>query len=763
MSVPADNIFPGQSSAVARTFQLCGHVQGVGFRPFVYQLARQLQLAGWIENQNGQVAIHAQGSQACLDTFQQQLVTTAPATASPVLLAVADAIVGDWQDFTIRASNDNSITDIHIVADLALCDACRRELHDKADRRYHYPFINCSQCGPRYTIIRQLPYDRKNTTMQAFPLCEDCAAEYRNVDDRRFHAEPVACTTCGPQLTYTHAGNPQAQPAAAIHDCVTAIKAGSIIAVKGIGGYHLLCDARSEVAVATLRQRKGRPDKPLAVMLPINRLDAYARLTAQQHEVLHSRNLPVLLVEKTRLTGTEMAAAIAPGLDEVGIMLPYSPLHELLLEQCGFPLVATSANLSGEPVLTDNDEVEQRLGHVADGFLHHNRPIQRPADDPVYRIIQQAPRPLRLGRGTAPLELPLPNRIATPVLATGGHMRNTVALAWDDRIVISPHIADLSSPRSQKIFEQVITDLQQLYQVKAEQLVCDAHPAYASSQWARRFAKQAGMPAKPIYHHHAHAGVVCGEYPDVNRWLVFTWDGVGLGPDHTLWGGEALLGRAGQWQHVGSLKPFRLPGGDKVAQQPWRTAHALHWQTHTTWQAAQDDTDLLYRAWQQQLNSPLSTAAGRLFDAAAAMLGLVHDCSFEGQAPMWLEALAGATPATPVELPVEKDAAALLRIDWSPLLGMLTRPDLSTAERAACLHDSLAHALLNQARLLREEYGDVVVGLSGGVFQNKRLTETAFELLQANGFEVHLPAQLPVNDGGLCYGQVIEAIQQLKH
>lgn len=739
---------------IARRYTLCGHVQGVGFRPFVYHLAQQHGIHGWVENGMGQVIIHAEGIEPSLDVFLQDILELAPAASRPVLHKTDDLAAEAFTHFTIRQSNPDAAIDVRIVADLPLCDQCRTELFDSTDRRFRYPFINCTHCGPRYSFIRRLPYDRQHTTMATFTLCDACSKEYHDSADRRFHAEPVACEKCGPTLSYSDVSRQLQGNEQALQQGIAALRAGSIIAVKGVGGYHLMCDARNVEAVNRLRQRKMRPHKPLAVMLPESQLDAYVECDHTAHALLQSRIHPIVLLAKRK--DSVLAENLAPGLNEIGVLLPYSPLHELLLHDFAAPLVATSANISGEPVLTDNDEVMQRLGHVADGFLHHDRAIQRPVDDPVYRIIDNKPRPLRTGRGNAPLELTLPFRLDQPVLATGGHMKNTIALAWDDRIVISPHIGDLNAARSLDVFQQTIADLQRLYHVTPQQMICDTHSGYASSRWA----KQSELPITAVYHHHAHAAVLCGEYPDVDRWLVFTWDGAGLGPDGTLWGGEALLGNAGDWQHVASMRPFRLPGGDKAARDPWRCALALCWETDTDWQIDIEHIEVLQHAWQQKINSPQTSAVGRLFDAAAAFLQLLEKASFEGQGPMLLEALAGKVQTDAIELPLTLDTQGIWRSDWSVLLAMLLDNSLSRAARAACLHESIAHALVRQARRLRKQHGSFHVGLCGGVFQNRVLTERVVKLLTESGFQHAIPEQLPVNDAGLCFGQVIEAMMR---
>jgi hydrogenase maturation protein HypF len=461
---------------------------------------------------------------------------------------------------------------------------------------------------------------------------------------------------------------------------------------------------------------------------------------------------PIVLV--ARRHGAALAPGIAPGLGEIGAFLPYSPLHQLLLEGVGAPLVATSANVSGEPVLTDNAEVERRLAHVAEAFLHHDRPIARPADDPVQRVIAGRARPLRLGRGLAPLELELPTAVPAPLLAVGGHMKNSVALAWGRRVVVSPHIGDLDAPRSLTVFEQVIADLARLYDVRPQAIACDAHPGYASSRWARH----AGLPVTTVFHHRAHAAALAGEHPDVDRWLTFTWDGVGYGEDGTLWGGEALLGRPGAWQRVASFRPFRLPGGDKAGREPWRAALALCWETGADWPDCPVKTELLRTAWQRGLNAPETSAVGRLFDAAAALTGVCSHASFEGQGPMWLEALDAGDMEAAIALPLARDDdEGVWRSDWAPLVPRLRDTTTSPAARSTLFHATLARAALDQALRLRAEHGTFSIGLGGGVFQNRRLTERLLALFAAHGFDVRLTGQAPCNDGGLCYGQVIEA------
>lgn len=732
-----------------------GRVQGVGYRAFVCNLARRFNLSGAVQNLSGEVRVEAQGDPAALDAFGAALVSDAPPLARPRILSCETVPWRALVTFEILPSDESARADVHVPPDSFLCGDCRHELLDPADRRYRYPFINCTQCGPRYTLIRRMPYDRPNTTMADFPLCPACRGEYADPNNRRFHAQPLACPACGPQARFV-AAHRQANGDAALDACIAALRHGEIVAVKGIGGYHLICDAANADAIARLRARKPRPHKPLALMFPwegadgLQRVREHLLLDEQTAAALADPARPIVLI--ARRADSTLPETIAPGLNEVGAMLPYSPLHHLLLDQFGGPLVATSGNVSGEPVLTAGGEAEARLGHVAHAFLHHDRAIARPADDSVLRVIAGQPRVIRVGRGMAPLEFDLPFPMPQPTLATGGHMKNAVALAWGRRAVLSPHVGDLHAPRSLEIFEQVIADLQRLYGVSPQMITCDAHPEYASSRWAHKQA----LPAHRVLHHHAHAAALAFEAGLHKQWLVFTWDGAGLGSDGTLWGGEALLGRPGAWRRIATFRPFRLPGAERVAREPWRSAAALCWEAGIGWRAGQHDVALLRRAWERNINAPLTSSAGRLFDAASSLLGLCDAASFEGQGPMLLEAAAaGEAPA--VELPICEVGDGLLVADWAPLLPKLKDAAMPVAIRAAQFHASLAHCIVAIARRVRERTSFDAIGLTGGVFQNKLLAELAMQLLAAAGFDAHLPGQIPCNDGGLALGQLIEA------
>ncbi|MBU0688329.1 MAG: carbamoyltransferase HypF [Gammaproteobacteria bacterium] len=734
----------------ARRWLLTGRVQGVGFRPFVFLMAQRFDLKGVVQNQLGQVMVEAEGEPATLDAFSAALMSDAPPLSHPHIANLATIPLFGFTAFEILDSASAGETHIHVPPDLYLCADCQREMETPQDRRYRYPFINCTQCGPRYTLIARMPYDRVNTTMAGFDLCEACRDEYEDPTSRRFHAEPIACPQCGPQLAFV-AGDVRLQREAALDACIAALRRGEIVAVKGIGGYHLMCDARNADSIARLRARKHRPHKALAVMFKdMAAVRAELDVSAQAATALCDAARPIVLLPRS--PACSLPEGIAPGLNEVGAMLPYTPLHHLLLAALDTPLLATSANLSGEPVLTEGAEVEARLCNVADAFLHHDRPIARPADDSVLRIIAGQSRLIRPGRGIAPIEIELPFEMPQPTLAVGGHMKNTIALGWCTRAVLTPHIGDMDAPRSIAVFEQVIADMQQLYGVNAETIVCDAHPHYASSRWA---AKQ-GLPVQTVWHHHAHAAALALEHGADKTWLTFAWDGVGLGEDGTLWGGETLHGRIGDWRRAAYLRPFRLPGGNKAAREPWRSAAGLCWEAGMDRSFPVDDITLLHTVWQRGINTPYTSAAGRLFDGAAHLLGLLDHASYEGQGGMLLEQCATGEAAD-IVLPLHEDAKGMLVIDWQPLIAAMSRKEIPLETRAMQFHRSLAHSIVMQAQRLHTQQAFDAVGLTGGVFQNKLLAELALEGLHEAGFAAYLPQQIPCNDGGIALGQLMEA------
>ena len=748
--------------SAGKRFLIGGRVQGVGFRPFVSLLAAELGMNGSVRNRGGHVEIVAGADPVRTDLFLHRVLSEYPSIARPQLVSAEACVPLTEPGFRILPSVDGG--DTVLLPDQSVCHACLREMATTRARRYRYPFITCTQCGPRYSIMRSGPFDREATGMAGFELCGECRAEYEAPLDRRFHAQVMACPRCGPTLRYCSGSDVVLGNEAALGGAVAALRDGAVVAVKGIGGYHLLCDAGNDAVVRRLRVRKRRPAKPLAVLFPRSGSDELACLrlycepNGQEEQALRSPERPIVLVGSR--AGSGLSPALAPGLTELGALLPYSPLHDLLAGMFDGPLVATSGNIGGEPVLTVEAEAEQQLAGIADGFLHHDRPILQPADDGVVRVIAGTPRYLRLGRGSAPLERALPVPLAAPVLALGGQMKVTLALGFGARVAISPHLADMDSPRGIDLLAATAGTLQRLYGVEAGVLICDAHSGYTSTRWAER---RADVTVMRIPHHHAHAAAVAGEFPREPRWLCFTWDGVGLGEDGTLWGGEALLGQPGAWQRVASFRPFAPPGGDAAARAPWRSAGALAWALGLDWAPPDQDVALARSAWSSRLNCPATSSVGRLFDAAAAFLGLVTHASHEGEGPMAVEAAAASGDGVQdaVALPLAQCADGVWRADWAPLVPLLLNTAWSPHRRATAFHGSLVLALVVQAITARLAHGDFAVGLTGGVFQNRRLSEMALDALRAAGFRVYLPASVPCNDAGLSFGQVIEAAARL--
>ncbi|MFK5912735.1 MAG: carbamoyltransferase HypF [Woeseiaceae bacterium] len=737
---------------------ISGFVQGVGFRPFVYRLANELQIKGCVSNNTGQVTIVAEGNREVLDLFCETLLIQAPINAKPLIQSINEITLHNYEDFSIKESNKITKSDIHILPDLPVCDQCLEELFDENNRRYLYPFINCTQCGPRNSIITSLPYDRNNTSMQSFKLCSACDAEYQNPGDSRFHAEPIACDACGPVLNFVDSSQNITSNVLALEACIEALNKGLIIAVKGIGGYHLMCDATSSEAVTLLRNRKIRPDKPFAILMARDQIDVYVNATKEEISLLQENCRPIVLIKHNR--GDDLANNLAVNINRLGVMLPSTPLQYLICHYFKKPLVATSANISGEPIITLNDDAVKKLLPLCDAYLHNNRDIVRPADDPVILHNNISSQVLRTGRGLTPTEITLPFNLEKPVLAVGGHIKNTIALAWDNHMVISAHNGDLSSLRGYQTFQQAIKDLQQLYQVSAEVIICDAHPEYASTQWAN----DSHLPIVKTYHHYVHASSLALEEPENTSWLIFSWDGIGLGADGTLWGGETFLGTPGNWQRVVSFKTFKLPGGEKTSRESWRVAASLNWQSDIDFELNNEtinktQSDALKMIWEKNINSPESSAAGRLFSAAASLLGLVDIESFEGHGPMLLQALAETTQADAILLPVNTEED-IDRIDWQPLIEMLNDKSLSKEYRARCFHETMAQCITEVSIKYANEYKCLSIGLSGGVFQNQLLVSLISQRFDEHNLKLIMPESIPVNDGGLCAGQIIEYYYQ---
>ncbi|HAV0414088.1 TPA: carbamoyltransferase HypF [Salmonella enterica] len=729
-----------------------GKVQGVGFRPFVWQLAQQLRLHGDVCNDGDGVVVRLLEEPS---QFIAALYQDCPPLARIDSVEHASLI---WEriptDFAIRQSAGGSMN-TQIVPDAATCPACLAEMNTPGERRYRYPFINCTHCGPRFTIIRAMPYDRPFTVMAAFPLCPECDNEYRDPYDRRFHAQPVACPSCGPHLEW-RSQHERAEQEAALQAAVAQLNAGGIIAVKGLGGFHLACDARNDAAVAKLRARKHRPAKPLAVMLPTAQT-----LPAAARSLLTTPAAPIVLVDKQYVPS--LGEGIAPGLTEVGVMLPANPLQHLLLQELNYPLVMTSGNLSGRPPAITNEQALDDLHDIADGFLLHNRDIVQRMDDSVVRDSGEM---LRRSRGYVPDAIALPPgfRDVPPILCLGADLKNTFCLVRGEQAVVSQHLGDLSDDGIQAQWREALRLIQSIYDFTPERIVCDAHPGYVSSQWASEMC----LPTETVLHHHAHAAACLAEHGwplDGGEVIALTVDGIGMGANGALWGGECLRVNYRECEHLGGLPAVALPGGDLAAKQPWRNLLAQCLRFVPDWQdypetagLQQQNWNVLARAIERGVNAPLASSCGRLFDAVAAALRCAPaSLSYEGEAACALEALASqcANVEHPVTMPLN-GAQLDVAVFWQQWLNWQAAP----AQRAWAFHDALACGFATLMRQQATARGITTLVLSGGVMHNRLLRARLTFYL--SDFKLLFPQQLPAGDGGLSLGQgVIAAARRL--
>jgi hydrogenase maturation protein HypF len=703
-----------------------GTVQGVGFRPFVYRLARRHGLSGWVRNSTGPVEIEIEGGEEHVSGFLAELESQAPPLARIDAVRSTGLRLRRDSGFVIKPSDSREGEFQPVAPDAATCEDCLRELFDPQDRRHRYPFVNCTNCGPRFTVIEDLPYDRPNTTMRSFVMCAACRREYEDPLDRRFHAQPNACWDCGPQLSLP------------LSSVVDALRAGLIVAIKSLGGYQLACDARSEAAVARLRERKRRPAKPFAVMMsePMASEEEWRELRSSAH--------PIVLV------GVQpgLAEGLAPGLREHGVMLPFTPLHHLLLADFDGPLVMTSGNLSEEPICRDDEEARRRLSTIADLFLSHDRPIAARYDDSVLRVYGGAARVLRRARGLAPAPLPLP--AGPPVVATGAHLKAAFTVARDGQAFVGPHVGDLDDLLTVSSYEQALATYERMFHVLPGRVACDLHPDYASTRIAERLVAGAarpgdsgdsGEPGDPVrvQHHHAHLASVMAEHVLRGPVAGIALDGVGLGDDGTVWGGELLVCEGSRYRRVAHLEPVPLPGGDLCAREGWRMAAAYGLQSPP---AGVDGRRFeLVRRLAASGTAPLTSSMGRFFDAVASLLGVCQLSTYEGEAAARLEAAADPRVSELIEVELA---------DNRRLFEALAARRGEPVERlAAVFHNSVAHAVVEACR--RTGLRQVV--LSGGCFQNRRLLESCLAGLERAGLEPYANRQVPCNDGGLSLGQ----------
>jgi hydrogenase maturation protein HypF len=754
-----------------------GAVQGVGFRPFVYRLAADLGLDGWVQNSTRGVTVEVEGDHDRLERCLGSLRVDVPARA------VIQSLEASWLDpvpyagFRIRDSEDDGTADAFVLPDIAMCADCRREIGDPANRRYRYPFTNCTNCGPRYSILHALPYDRAQTSMREFRMCPACQGEYDEPSDRRFHAQPNACPVCGPHLElWDGGGRVIGARDAAMKAAAAAIGAGQVVAVKGLGGFHLVVDARHEAAVGTLRVRKHREAKPFAVMFPgIHDVSQICEVGTDEAALLQSPESPIVLLTARAGTAGMVAPGVAPGNPLLGVMLPYTPLHHLLLAEVGGPVVATSGNLSDEPICTDEREALERLGAVADFFLVHDRPIVRPVDDSIVRLLLGRELVMRRARGYAPLPVQLPVD-GPPIVGVGAHLKSAVAVACGREAFISQHIGDLESQKSTEAFVAVLENIEGLFRVVPEAVAADLHPDYVSTRYARAM----GLPMTHVQHHAAHVAACMADNDLRGTVLGVSWDGTGLGTDGTVWGGEFLVSDGETFRRAACLRPFQLPGGEAAVREPRRSALGVLTAMAGDGVVRSNPLEsafepgerrVLEQAMIRGVNAPVTTSAGRLFDAAAALTGLCLRSTFEGQAAMALEhAAIGVEDSLAYPFAV-RDAvepfrpspaweAPALVVDWAPTFrAMLADIDagLAPGPVSARFHAALAEAIVAVA----VRVGEPRVALTGGCFQNRLLLELAVAGLTRAGLKPYWHQRVPANDGGIALGQLVVARRQM--
>ncbi|WP_457678502.1 carbamoyltransferase HypF [Thermovibrio sp.] len=733
---------------------ITGVVQGVGFRPFVYKLAESLGLKGFVLNNELGVVVEVEGEKEKLTLFLKKLSKEKPPAAKIYSITTQFLEPLGYKKFEIRKSKKGGKAQVSVLPDLATCKECLKELFDEKDRRYLYPFINCTNCGPRFTIILSLPYDRKNTTMKNFKMCPECLREFNDPLNRRFHAQPNACPKCGPQVWLINEEKEiVARSEEALKLLAKWIKEGKIVAVKGLGGFHLVCDATNQKVLKELRRRKRREEKPFAVMFKdLNQVKEYAFLSPLEEVALTSPEAPIVILRRR-----ELPKELSPDTETVGAFLPYTPLHHILLKEVGRPVVATSCNITDEPIMKDNKEVESVVGELVDGALLHDREIARRCDDSVVRVIGEKIVPLRRSRGYAPLPVLLPFKLKREVLALGAHMKNTISIGKKNKVFISQHVVDVDNYKAEEFLKETVKDLLKLFEAEPEVVVCDYHPGYFTTKLAKELFKERLVQT---YHHHAHAVSLMAEngLPLEERIIALTFDGTGYGKDGTVWGGEFLNSSYTEFKREISLYPFKLPGGEKAVKEPFRTAASLlvecGIEPEGVLKVGERELSLIKLSLKREINAPTTSSMGRLFDGVSAILGLKYRASYQAQGAIVLEEAARKSRTKKSFKAVVKEG----KVDWREMvleLLELKRKGSPTEELAKMFHNWVVKVSLLAAKEIREKRGIAKVGLTGGVFQNKLLTETLSERLKEEGFKVLTHQVVPPNDGGISLGQAV--------
>ena len=724
--------------------EIRGVVQGVGFRPFIYNLATSMQLDGYVSNSDFGVYIVVDGLQKNVDNFVKQIKAKKPQLSEIESIKLSSIKADEiFSDFTIRESKRSSELSLMIPSDIGMCQECQEELEDKSNRRYEYPFISCVNCGPRFSIIRNLPYDRDKTSMDKFPMCKKCAEEYTNPKNRRYHAQPIGCFECGPKLSFS------------VDKAVTLIKDGAIVAIKGVGGYHLVCDATNDESVKLLRERKKRPSKPFGVMIKsIETIKDIAHINEKEQELLTSNRKPIVLLKKK--SSNSLSDEVAPDINQVGLFLAPTPLHYLILQKLKIPIVATSANISGEPICITKDEI-MKLSHIWDYLLDNDRDIVNSCDDSVAFVENETAFMLRVARGYAPTYLKLPKPVNKKVLCLGANQKSTVAICIEDKVILSPYIGDLDGLSSIEHFKSHIDTLKRVYNFEPNVVVCDKHPNYESTKFAFELKKQnPDLELIQVQHHYAHVLATMGVNDINSKVLGVSFDGTGYGEDSNLWGGEFLVCDTKSYERVGHFKEFRLLGGEKAIKEPRRVALSFLFEIYGEEvielknSVTDSFTDLelktFYIAWQKGLNSPLSSSAGRLFDCVSSIVNLIQICSYEGESGLLLESLYDETIYDSFDFSMDDGV-----IDFSKILMQIMKE-----ENKIVAVSKFFNTIVEIIYEMSKKY-DLPVVLSGGVFQNRVLLRLIMKKIP----DVIVPKYFVSNDSAIAYGQAIAVASKL--
>ncbi len=740
---------------LSQTIKISGLVQGVGFRPFLYRLAHRYALTGSVHNTDAGVQLQIEGEAGQVECFVKAMHAELPPLARIDGLDRTSAVWHGYEEFTIGKTQGRDAKSALISADICVCEACLAEMQEPSNRRYNYPFINCTNCGPRYSIMQHLPYDREKTSMRFFTLCPACEREYVNPLDRRFHAEPISCFECGPSLRLLdRCGRLLSEGAVAIEMAAHALQEGKILALKGLGGFHLLCDASSSEAVLRLRKQKNREAKPFAVMFAdISSLCTFTQITAAEETLICSKEKPIVIVQKKK--SLLLSRHIAPGIERIGVFLPYTPLHHLVLQKVGRPLVASSANRKDEPILTQSVAVIEKLGDVVDLVLEHDREIVNASDDSVMQIVGEKPIFLRMARGFAPKSIKLPFKSTKTILALGAQQKSTITLIFGDTLILSPYIGDLGSIEVFEYFERTVERFFELYALKADIIVCDMHPEYETSRWAQKQkAEYPALTLLQVQHHYAHILAVKAEHGLRGRVLGFAFDGSGYGDDGKIWGSEVMIADETGYQRQFSLRPFRLIGAEKAIKEPRRSALSVLFEQLSleelltsglapTAEFSKEELTLLHTAWKKGINSPYSSSMGRLFDAVASLAGIVQVSSFEGESGLKMEAYVDEKITQTFSFALHRG-----QIDITPMFSeILERSD--TKEIVSMFYNTLVEIIAAVCR----EYPELPLLFSGGVFQNKTLVQMIMKRCALMKRPCYFQNETPVNDGGISLGQ----------